>query len=897
MSFFDDNKQVNEEHLVDHVVSEFSDVFYKLYGFQYQIAPNGGPLYLTRDLNQTDEYLPVDENLKKHIIVHLADGQRLARISTPPDAMSIFFLANERLLILKRDGIYHIYNPYDFNTDKTVDIREIPLRKYFNDDQQGNGIKLSISDSTSMVLLAGNNTLHFIYQLDNPKRIQLLETNKEYQFDSFGKDSIAYYARPNGREYQFYIACLNNGLLKVDFDGKVNGVTKILGHITSRIVKVFVSPSKKVMAVLTSAWNVFVFKVSDLSTQYRIDLDLTEKDIQRFRGVHWIKDHVICLCFSRYIRFITRSQPVFERRFNSGVNSGDHNLLCCSEVDGLRVLAVNAKGHTKNVLIRKLAKAHENVKGMLSFSPGAMLYLGYKAFLKKTPPDEEDIIDDKAKLRKGIEEIIKAAGFELDQTKQMKMLKAASYGKVFLEDDTFDHNVIHNLCREVKLWTNLMKSTGRAISLVEFRKMVKSSFNSLIEILIGSRHFQLACYICTFVPRKKKHINDIFKQWVGTLLSRNDNDEFCASTIIDTFNKIAETNNTLQSTILLEIASDALKLERKRLAEILLKKENPPLLKITVYLNMGQFENALDEALKENDSNCLYLIIGKILEIADSKSRNEIFGKIVLRSNPVLIEHFFKFLKLQRNWGHYSKAAQMLKDAKQFYLKNEAEYLRHSGSGATDLIGTYVSLFKDTLSRNDKAKRTTAIIIENINAYYKLAEKTQKTSVGTPISTGFVHSMSADSFLEPLFAEEKDSYLYNPTHQFDKRVNQVAADLRLSVKQLLIKRLRFMLANSNESNADNIVKFVEANMRRGLNLLQLRLQLYLKGFRNTYLRILDKQPLNPTYGLFEDHHLYFEAAYIALVNHKKDMFQDAVSKVNVPADRKELAVKAEKVFK
>lgn len=897
MSFFDDKKHVTEELLVDHVMTEFSDAFYKLYGFQYQLAANGGPVYLTRDLNDTDAYLPVDENLKQHIMVHTADGQRIARISIPPQTISIFFLVNEKLLVLKRDGIYHIYNPYDFNTDKTVDIREIPLRNYFIDTQQGNGIKLCISDSTSMVLLAGNNTLHFVYQLDNPKRVQLLEASRDYRFESFTESSVAYYMRPNGREYQFFIACLGNGILKVDFDGKVNGITKILGHINSKINKVYLSPSKKLLAVLTETWNIFLFKVADLSIQFRIELTMTEKDIQRFKGINWIKDHAICLCFNRYVRFITRIQPIFEKRFGSGVNSGEYNLLYCSESDGLRILAVNSKGVTKNVLIRKLSKAHENVKGMLSFSPGAMLYLGFKAFLKKTPPDEEDIVDDKVKLRKGIEEVIKAAGFELDQKKQMKLLKAASYGKVFLEDDTFDHNTLHNTCREVKLWSNMLKSTGRALSLEEFKKMIKSSFNTLVDILIGSKQFQLACHLCNFVPRKKKLINDIFKQWVTTLLNKNENDESCASTIIDTFNKVVEANETLQSTILLEIASDALKLNRKRLAEILLKKENPPLLKITVYINMGQYESALDEALKENDSNCLYLIIGKILEIADAKSRNDIFSKMILKGNPVLTEHFFKFLRLQRSWGHYSKAAQLIKDSKQFYLKNEAEYLRHSSSGAADIIGTQLSLMKDALSRNEKNKKTSTIIFENLSAYYKLADKTQKSSVGTIISSGFVQTMSADSFLTPIFTEEKEGYLYNPAYPFDKRTNQIATDLKISVKQLIIKRLSFMLANSNDSNAENIVKFIELHIKKGISLLQLRLLFYMKGLRNLYLRVLDKQPLNPAFTLFEDHHLYFEAAYVAMVNNKRDMFQDALNKVSVPADRKELVTKAEKAFK
>ena len=398
MSFFNDDKVVTEDLISEHVFLEFPDSFYRTYGIHYQISPNGGPILLTRDFKDTESILPIDETLKQKIVVHCSNGTEITRITAPQNIIACFFLKNENILILKRNGQYHIYNPYNYNLEKNVIVSEIPLKNYFINQQGGEGIRLCINDGNSMILLA-NNSLHFIYNLENPKRVQLLGNNKDYIFDKFTEKSIAYFSRAGGSEYHFYIACLKSGIMKITFNEKVTSVTKIFGHINSRITKISISPSKKIIALVTEDWDIFVFKINDFNSQFRIDLQMSEKDIQRFRTIEWIKDHTICICFTRYIKFVTRTQTIpFEKSFISGINSGEYQLLYGSEIDGLRVIAIDRQGGAKNILIRKIAKAHENVKGMLSFSPGAILYIIYKNYKNNKPPKEEDIIDDPVKL-------------------------------------------------------------------------------------------------------------------------------------------------------------------------------------------------------------------------------------------------------------------------------------------------------------------------------------------------------------------------------------------------------------------------------------------------------------------------------------------------------------------
>ena len=53
--------------------------------------------------------------LKNKLRVHLSDGTLLASIILPKNVIGISFLEDERILIVKKDGKYNIYNPYDKN--------------------------------------------------------------------------------------------------------------------------------------------------------------------------------------------------------------------------------------------------------------------------------------------------------------------------------------------------------------------------------------------------------------------------------------------------------------------------------------------------------------------------------------------------------------------------------------------------------------------------------------------------------------------------------------------------------------------------------------------------------------------------------------------------------------
>ena len=889
MSFFDDNKIVTEDLITEHNFGMLTN-FHRPFGLHSHLASDGGPILLTESFKDQSSLLPVDPHLKKHLVILSSSGERIAELERPLNLAAAFFLKNENLVVLKQDCTFHVHNIHRYKEDRNSIDKELPLRHYFMNEQNNEeNIRLCVSDGGSMVILAGNGSLHFVFRLENPRRVQLLPTSTDYIFDKFYEDSIVYFSRPNGKEYVFYVACLSSGLLRIVFDGKETTATRILGHINGRIVRVSLSPSQKILAAITDSWNVFVFKTNDFNSQFRIDLQMTEKDVQRFRRLEWIKDHTICLCFTRYVRFVTRTQTLpFEKDFPSGLNSGEYQLLYGREVDGLRILAVDRHGIANNLLIRKISTAHENVKGMLSFSPGAVLYIIYKNFEKKRLPKEEDIIDDQKKLKEGVAEIVRAAKYELNMKKQKRLLNAAAYGKIFIDDENFDNNIIYQISRDIKIWANIVMKTNRHISFKQFKHVQQDGFDDFVEVLVSLNKFQLAFYFCSFLKRKKKAINGIFKKWVEALLTKNDNDAQCASTIIATFNGIIETNDALEPTVLLELASKAAKEGRQRLAEILLEKENPALLKISVYIDMGQYGNALNEALKENDSSCLYLIISKIVNLPNPKKRNDLLFDFVIKKKGCLVNHLFKFLETTKNFSFYNQVAGSLEEPKTFYLKSKAEYTRHSGVGVADLCGTRISLLKDSLSRVDKSDRTTSNIMANYINYYNQAGSMLKSGRSKQVTNSFVKEMNSDSFLTPLFENRRADYLYTPFFNFDKEILKMADSLRISTKQLSLKRIAYMLENLDDKTLKALMAYLVSAKKKGVSIFQIRYLFVKKGKRKEFLEFLDKVDFREVFPQFEARHLYYEAVYLTIVNKKPEEFGELINRIAVPKEKEEL---------
>lgn len=124
------------------------------------------PNYLDKTilLRYTDE-------LRYGAVVFNSQGIALARVKLEESVVFVGFMADEKLLVVHDNASFQLYNAYDKRL--TPRNLEIPLKSHFDRSQEGKGIEFVKSCYDSFVVMAGNKTLHMIYDFDSPKRATL----------------------------------------------------------------------------------------------------------------------------------------------------------------------------------------------------------------------------------------------------------------------------------------------------------------------------------------------------------------------------------------------------------------------------------------------------------------------------------------------------------------------------------------------------------------------------------------------------------------------------------------------------------------------------------------------------------------------------------------------------
>jgi hypothetical protein len=69
--------------------------------------------------------------------------------------------------------------------------------------------------------------------------------------------------------------------------------------------------------------------------------------------------------------------------------------------------------------------------------------------------EDEDIRNKKPELAEAVRKCLETATYELDADTQKRLLKAASYGKTFLNASQTDHNAIYEVCKYLRVVYNL----------------------------------------------------------------------------------------------------------------------------------------------------------------------------------------------------------------------------------------------------------------------------------------------------------------------------------------------------------------------------------------------------------------------------------------------------------
>ena len=897
MDFFSKENEMMESYLVEWKFCENEFPFSLNYSY-YRISKNGGLLLITRKFKNKEEIvLEAEEDLEKNIYIYQSDGKLLSKILISKNTAGIEFLNDDRILIVKKDGRYHIFNP-DGNLHLT---KKIPFGRFFRSDNFENGIEFIKSNGNSFLFFTKSKKIFFVYNLENPKRIKILKNQKKFDFENFDERSISYFSDFHGKKFEFYISCLKTGILKFTFFADMIHIPEkafnleICAKLSDNVIQCELSPSKNLIVLLTKNYNIHVINLLNEQTLTKYKLILEEREKETFEFLRWIGNIGVSICFKRNLKFLFNTiKNIFEKDFQSDFNNGKNRLFYSSETDGLRIISSeqitkNKKKRNlyKNILLRRLSKSYECVKGIIYETPGFRLYKSYKQYLKKLPSEYSEIINEPENLVIGIKEILEAIKFEMVPKKQKKLMKAVWYGKSFLSDGKIvKKDIIKKFCDHIKLWINVLDISKRSLSFFQFENILRYDLENFIDILINKNEFNLAFFICK-IKKKKNLLKKIFLKYVEILLKKDLPEEKYSENIINTYKVLNETN-FLESTVLIEAAEKAQKYDRKKVVSDLLKIKNPIILKIKTFLLVENYDKALNLALEENDSDTLYFIFDKIFNSDESDRKNKLFEFVINSENSFLVNHLFKFFEADNN-PFLGNLLSSLKNPVDFFLKHQGILFN------SFFFKQIISILDNVVGLCEGNKNNFLFLFKHLRNIVKDSEKNLKIDFKEKEIKQKIGKMNNYNNLLPFFEKNSDKYINDPKFSTDKDLKKHAYKLNLTNKDIFLNRLKFVLENIEIENVDNLLIYCNRHQKH-IKVIQLKILFEKFNFQEIFFKIVEKLPFNKFYQECMVYLLFEEAARIALFNKDQNKFVDAFNSIQSNAVKQKLLILKKSIF-
>ncbi|ETN10724.1 hypothetical protein PPTG_22686 [Phytophthora nicotianae INRA-310] len=322
------------------------------------------------------------------------------------------------------------------------------------------------------------------------------------------------------------------------------------------------------------------------------------------------------------------------------------SIILAQEVDCCRVYS--ASSHD---IVLRVPTCVENIKGVGSTAPAAMLYQALDAFDSGDAKADEHIrfILSQNALEDAIKDCVDAAGSEFDYASQTTLMRAASYGKCFVDsamdassalpggagsggNAMMDAELFVDMCRKIRVLNALrQQEIGFPLTVTQFDRLTAEV---VVSRLVAMRHHFLALKICEYL---KIPTDRVLVHWacekVKAATSSNVSDEELVALVrkklknatlvsyADIANCAERVNRRRLATMFLDLeenASDQVPLllsmgeervNRRRLATMFLDLEENASDQVPLLLSMGEFELALRKSLESNNTDLIYMTL------------------------------------------------------------------------------------------------------------------------------------------------------------------------------------------------------------------------------------------------------------------------------------------------
>ncbi|XP_062991766.1 vacuolar protein sorting-associated protein 16 homolog [Elgaria multicarinata webbii] len=300
------------------------------------------------------------------------------------------------------------------------------------------------------------------------------------------------------------------------------------------------------------------------------------------------------------------------------------------ELDGVRIFSCST-----HEFLHEIPEASQEIFKIASMAPGALLLEAQKEYEKESQKADEYLreIKDQKLLPVAVEQCITAASYEHEPEVQKSLLRAASFGKCFI--DKFPPDSFVETCRKMRV-LNAIRDYQIGIPLT-FDQYKQLTTKVLLDRLVLRRLYPIAIKISEYLRLSEfQGISRILAHWACYKVQQKDkSDEEVAQAINQ---KLGDTPGISYS----EIAARAYGCGRPELAIKLLEYEPRSGEQVPLLLEMKRSQLALSKAIESGDTDLVYTVV---LHLKNEFNRGSFF--MTLQKQPVALGLYRQFCKHQ----------------------------------------------------------------------------------------------------------------------------------------------------------------------------------------------------------------------------------------------------------
>ncbi|WVF72368.1 hypothetical protein IAT40_007183 [Kwoniella sp. CBS 6097] len=552
-------------------------------------AKNGGPIAMIRDDRKL--LLSSKHPGKPKIQIYTSSGILLSTIPWDLSAPVLIHLTTTSLIVLTDEGVYRVYDLSNTSS----------YRQYSLANEAESGVVEAKAWEEGMVVLTGNLGWLEVRGWNGGRAIPLAASG-------LTEPPSAWTLIPPDQSPTGHVQLLvSTSTTIITLDA--------LERIDQRISRgpfthIRVSPNGRFLALITITGTLWVVSSDFGRNLSEVDIAELSEGAGMPERVEWCGDNAVVLSWGGRVVVVGPAGNSLRYDHPPAVH-------LVGELDGLRIISSSTCEFVQKVPDCTLA-----VFSPGSSHPAAILYDALDHFDRKSPKADESIRSIRPDLANAVDTCVEAAGREIEVTWQRRLLRAAQFGRAFM--DLYNPSDFVGMAQTLKV-LNAVRYYEVGIP-ITYEQYIASSPSVLITHLVSRNLHLLALRISQHLGFRP---DPVLKHWATSKIARSSqngvdpgergtgDDESICRAIVEKFEKEGERGVSYA-----EIAKKAWESGRTRLATMLLDHEPRAAEQVPLLLQMKEENIALTKAVDSGDTDLVYQVL---LHLRSSLSPGDFF--------------------------------------------------------------------------------------------------------------------------------------------------------------------------------------------------------------------------------------------------------------------------------